>query len=105
MPKKLVLGLFCLALLQGADTDSNWPPRIGKLRFTFEFRSRLETRTGVGFGLNPNLENPLFRLRLGGEYKPVHWLKLSAMGQDARAPFYGTPAPGTARDTMDLHEA
>jgi hypothetical protein len=101
---KLLLGLLSLSLLQGGDTNSKWPPEFGTLRFTFEFRTRLETRAGVDFGLDPDLENPLFRTRIGAEYKPVHWLKLSAMGQDARAPLYGTPAPNTARDTMDLHE-
>jgi hypothetical protein len=101
---KLILGLLSLSLLQADDTYSKWPPEFGKLRFTFEFRTRLETRTGVGFGLKPDLENPLFRTRIGVEYKLVPWLKLSAMGQDARAPLYGTPAPATARDTMDLQE-
>src|SRR3954447_2821650 len=103
---KLLLAFFYLSLLQGADTDtaSQWPPHYRTLRFSFEFRSRLETRTGVGFGLSPDLKNPLFRTRIGAEYKPVRWLKLSAMGQDARAPLYGTPAPSTARDTIDLHE-
>jgi hypothetical protein len=101
---RLLLGFLFVSLLHGADTDWKWPPEFGKLRFTFEFRTRLETRTGVGFGLNPDLENPLFRTRIGAEFQPVHWLKLSAMGQDARAPLYGTPAPSTARDTMDLQE-
>jgi hypothetical protein len=101
---RLLVVFFSLSLLHGADTDSNWPPHFGTLRFSFEFRDRLETRTGVGFGLSPDLENPLFRTRVGAEYKPLSWLKLSAMGQDARAPLYGTPAPNTARDTMDLHE-
>ena len=102
---KLLLACVWLSLLQGADNHSKWPPEFGPLRLTFEFRTRFETRTGVGFGLSPDLENPLFRTRIGAEYKPVHWLKLSAMGQDARAPLYGTPAPTSARDTMDLQES
>jgi len=104
---KLLLGLLALSLLQGGDTNSTSPPEFGTLRFTLEFRTQIEARTGVGFGLNPDLENPLFLTRIGAEYKPVHWLKLSAMGQDARAPLYGTPAPTSARDNYgiatDLH--
>jgi len=101
---KLLLGFLALSLLQAGDADSKWPPEFGKLRFTFEFRTRFEARTGVNFGLSPDLENPLFRTRIGAEYKPFEWLKLSGMGQDARAPLYGGPAPSTARDTMDLQE-
>jgi len=105
-PIKLFLGLVYLSCLGAADdTWSKWPPEFGKLRFNFEFRTRYEARTGVGFGLNPDLENPLFRTRIGAEYEPFGWLKIAAMGQDARAPLYGGPAPTTARDTMDLHEA
>lgn len=76
-----------------------------RLKLTVEFRSRFETRTGVNFGRSVDLENPLFRTRIGIQFKPVEWLKLSAMGQDSRAPLYGRPAPNSARDTMDLHEA
>ena len=101
---RLLLAFLSLSLLHAADTDAKWPPHFGTFRFTFEFRTRMEARTGVGFGKSPDLSNPLFRTRIGAEYKPAHWLKLSAMGQDARAPLYGTPAPTSARDTMDLQE-
>ena len=101
---KLSLIFLPIFLLRGADTDAQWPPHIGPVHFTLEFRTRLEARTGVGFGKSPDLQNPLFRTRIGAEYKPVRWLKISAMGQDSRAPYYGAPAPTSARDTMDLHE-
>jgi len=82
-----------------------WPPKWDNFQFTFETRAREEARTGVTFGRDPNLENPLFRTRVGAQWEPMPWLKLSAMGQDSRSPLYGTPAPTTARDTMDLHES
>jgi hypothetical protein len=88
--------LSYLSLLQGDDTYSKWPPEFGKLRFTFEFRSRPETRAGVGFGLKPDLENPLFRTRLGVEYKPVHWLKLSGVTVKTCMP----PLPRSAMRTF-----
>ena len=77
----------------------------GRFKLTFEFRTRLETRTGNNFGLSPDLENPLFRTRVGAEWDATDWLRVSAMGQDARAPLYGGPAPASARDTMDLQQA
>src|SRR5437762_10090478 len=82
-----------------------WPPKWDNFKFTLEVRAREEARTGVTFGRDPNLENPLFRTRIGAQWEPLPWVKLSAMGQDARAPEYGTPAPSSARDTMDLHES
>jgi hypothetical protein len=56
----------------------------GRFKLTFEFRTRLETRTGNNFGLSPDLENPLFRTRVGAEWDATDWLRVSAMGQDAR---------------------
>jgi len=101
---KLLSVLIPLTLLP-IHAQQLWPPEFDDFKLTLEVRSRLETRTGVGFGLNPDLENPLFRTRIGAEYKPVSWLKISALGQDSRAPFYGTPAPNSARDSLDLHES
>ena len=76
----------------------------GRLQFSFEERVRLEARTGNNFGSSPSLENPLIRTRIGATFRLTDWFKISAMGQDARAPEYGVPAPNTVRDTMDLHE-
>ncbi|MDQ6676956.1 MAG: alginate export family protein [Acidobacteriota bacterium] len=77
----------------------------GRLKLSFEFRAREEARTGNNFGRSPNLENALTRTRIGAFFKATNWLAVSAMGQDARAPFYGPGAPATVRDSMDLHEA
>jgi hypothetical protein len=73
--------------------------------FTFEERSRWEEKDGVNFGSAVNQQDMLSRIRIGAEYDPVDWLGFYAMGQDARAPFYGNNAPNTLRDTMDLQEA
>lgn len=75
------------------------------LSFTFEERTRWEERDGVNFGSSVNQQDMLSRLRVGSAFQPWSWLKVYAMGQDARVPFYGAPAPATVRDTMDLQEA
>src|SRR5260370_16124901 len=74
-------------------------------RFTFEERTGWEEKTGVSFGKAVNQQDMLSRLRIGAQFEPVQWFKLSAMGQDSRVPFYGIVAPNTMRDTMDLQEA
>jgi hypothetical protein len=75
------------------------------LRFSLEERTRWEEKFGVGFGRNVNQQDMLSRSRLGVQVTPVEWLKISAMAQDSRVPFYGLAAPGTLRDSADLHEA
>jgi hypothetical protein len=77
----------------------------GRFRLIFEFRVRDESRTGNNFGLAKNLDNPLLRTRIGAQFDATDWFRISATGQDARAPDYGGVAPTTARDSMDLHEA
>ena len=73
--------------------------------FTFEERTRWEEKDGVNFGKSVNQQDMLSRLRFGAIFSPLSWLTISGMGQDARAPFYGTTAPNTIRDTVDLQEA
>ena len=77
----------------------------GMFGFTLEERTRWEERDGVNFGKSVNQQDMLSRLRIGADFTPVSWFTISAMGQDARVPFYGVPAPNTIRDTMDLQEA
>ena len=76
----------------------------GKLTLSFEFRTRIEDKNGVDFGKSPDLSYGLVRTRFGLSYKPVEWLKVSAMIQDARAPEYNN-APPSVRDPADLQEA
>lgn len=76
-----------------------------KLTLTMEQRVRYEERSGTTFGKDPDIDTGLVRTRLGMTYRPVSWLKFSAMAQDSRAPWYGAGAPNTVRDQADLHEA
>jgi hypothetical protein len=84
-----------------ADTIS----KEGKLKVTAEWRDRYESRTGSGFGKDPDIRTGLVRSRLGLSYTPVKWLKVSGMVQDSRSPWYGESAPSTVRDPADLQEA
>ena len=97
--------VLLVLFVSSAFSQISWPPKWDKFKFTFEARAREEARTGVNFDRDADLDNPLFRTRIGAQWTPVEWLKLSAMGQDSRAPEYGGPAPTSARDTMDLHES
>ena len=88
--------------LTAAGGEEKPPQRPYKL--SLEFRTRYEVRTGAGFGRELDRENPLFRTRVGAEYRPARWLRLSGMAQDSRAPLYGGLAPASQRDSVDLHE-
>jgi hypothetical protein len=74
------------------------------LGFTFEERTRWEEKDGVNFGKSVNQQDMLSRLRIGADFSPASWITISAMGQDARAPFYGAGATNAIRDTMDLQQ-
>jgi hypothetical protein len=75
-----------------------------RLKLSFEQRGRYEDRTGNAFGRDADRFTGLYRTRLGLTYSPFEWLKVSAMVQDARAPWYGPHAPGSVRDPADLQE-
>jgi hypothetical protein len=76
----------------------------GKVKLIFEFRSRLEDRTGQSFGLDRDLFANFTRIRFGMSYKPVSWIRITGVALDTRTQLYGAPAPATARDPLDLHE-
>ena len=91
------------------DHGSDLPGRVsnhteGKLKVSFEFRTRYEDRTGVSFGKDPEQSPLLIRTRLGISYRPYSWIRFSGMVQDARAPLWGENAPSSVRDHADLHE-
>lgn len=77
----------------------------GKLSVHLEQRTRWEERYGNSFGATKSQQDMLSRIRIGMDYQPTNWLNLSAMGQDARAPWFGLNAPSSMRDAMDLQEA
>jgi hypothetical protein len=90
--------------LGGRLTESIASGTEQRLRFTLEQRGRYESRTGNGFGRDPDTVNGLFRTRVGVVATPWKWLRISGMMQDSRAPGYGPNAPNTVRDPVDLHE-
>ena len=75
-----------------------------RLQLSFEFRQRLESRTGAVFGRERDLAADFVRLRLGVALRPLAWMKIVALAQDARAPGYGLPPPGNVKDPHDLQE-
>lgn len=77
----------------------------GKLQLHFEIRSRAEFRNAQEFGNSSSLHGDFVRTRVGATFRPNSWLRISALGQDARVPFLGRPAPGAMRDPFDLQEA
>jgi len=85
---------------------SQWLKRRSenRLQISLESRGRYEYREGVSFGKEPDRFTGLYRTRLGLSVKAVSWLKVSAMVQDARAPWYGADAPAPVRDGADLQE-
>ena len=90
--------------LQLANTDLK-EATSGIFGLTFEERTRWEEKTGVSFGKAVDQQDMLSLLRIGAQFEPVDWFRMSAMGQDSRVPWYGAPALNTMRDTIDLQEA
>lgn len=99
---RLIVLFAVAAAVQGQQREFN---RFGDFRVHGEFRTRVEGRSAVAFGRDADLANPLLRFRFGLDWTPRKWIKLAATAQDSRAPLYGGPAPGSARDTLDLQEA
>src|ERR1043165_7236775 len=102
-------GLLLMAL-PGAAQDWDIGGRLadyvpshtgGHLRVGFEQRIRYESRGGNAFGRDPDTFAGLERTRVSLTYESS-LIKASAMFQDARAPWYGSPAPNNLRDTGDL---
>jgi hypothetical protein len=81
-----------------AETDS-------KLKLGLEQRARYESRTGNSFGKDPDIDTGLIRTRVSLTFQPVQWFLISGMAQDSRAPWYGSNAPNTVRDPLDLQES
>ena len=77
----------------------------GKWKLGFESRGRYESRFGQTFGRDVDLETGLVRHRLSLTFNPYKWLKISAMAQDSRAPWFGRSAPNNLRDQLDLQES
>jgi hypothetical protein len=74
------------------------------LRFSGEYRLRLEGYTGGGFQDGSSDTYLLHRLRLDMEFLPRGWWRFHVQAQDARA-FWRNTTPPPYQDTMDLRMA
>jgi len=76
------------------------------LRFSGDYRARLEGTTGVGFKPNSNDAYFLNRFRLNMKIQPTAWLRFNVQAQDSRV--FGknqTPAAPPFQNTFDLRMA
>ena len=109
--KFILFALLCLpATAQTWDYPAQFSDWIaaetdGKWKLGFESRGRYESRFGPTFGRDVDLETGLVRHRLSLTFNPYKWLKISAMAQDSRAPWFGRSAPNNLRDQLDLQES
>jgi hypothetical protein len=75
------------------------------LRFSGEFRARLEGFSGGGFKPDTSDAYYLNRLRLSLTVQPTHWIKVFAQLQDARVFFKNTQPPAPPyQNTFDLYQ-
>lgn len=106
---RALLLIPCVLLAQfdpGHDLNVELGKRTeNRFQLRFELRQRVENRTGAVFGRDRDLAADFIRTRVGFTALPASWFKVSVLGQDTRAPFYGLPAPGNVRDPFDLQEA
>jgi alginate export protein len=113
-----LLGCAAVAFGQGASpapqgkTESPSPLRSVNqalpkwLRFSGEFRDRVEGRTAFGFRSGDNDAYDLTRLRLNMQLTPTKWLRGFVQAQDARALGIGsTHVNTTLKDIFDLRQA
>src|SRR5438876_913535 len=93
------------------DADKNVSDVVNEkmprwLRFSAEYRIRLEGFTGGGFKRDNDDAYVLSRLRLTMKIQPTSWLKFMVQGQDAHV--FGKnqhPVAPPFQDTMDLRQA
>jgi hypothetical protein len=76
------------------------------LRFSGEFRARLEGFSGGSFRQDNTDDYLLTRLRINLKIEPRHWLKVFVQGQDAHALWKNQrPAAAPYQSTMNLRQA
>jgi hypothetical protein len=109
----LALLAAAAALAQDVATHPDFIPseQLNKqlpdwLRFSGEFRARLEGFTGGGFRAGNDDDYLLTRLRINMRIQPASWLKFEFQGQDARVFWKNQrPAAPPFQNTMDLRLA
>ncbi|MDE3167340.1 MAG: alginate export family protein [Acidobacteriota bacterium] len=118
MRAHLILVLCAAAWAQSSDAPSarpfydrtvdSWTGEYlpSWLKFSGEFRTRVEGRTGFNYQPGDNDGYGLFRNRFNLELLPTDWLDFFAQAQDSRAPGLDQGRPATIyRDPLDLRQA
>jgi len=105
LARGVLLSSILLSGISAQQSETPGLPLGHDLKLIFEQRGRYERRLDNSFRADSDKDTGLYRTRLGLTWRPLKWLRLSAMAQDARAPWYGPNAPNTVRDNADLHEA
>ena len=123
MSRTLILGTVLLSLTTGLAAQQSHPPAPSApgntllsdnvnaelptwLRFSGEYRARVEGFTGGGFKPNTDDAYLLSRARINMFLLPTSWLKFGFQGQDAHV--FGknqNPAAPPFQDSMDLRLA
>jgi hypothetical protein len=80
-------------------------PTPSWLAMSGEVRTRLESRSGLGYRSDLSDGYGLVRTRINLDIRPVRLLRLSFQGQDARAPGMAGTVSGVFRDPIDLRQA
>ena len=106
MKKLLSILLFATALLAQKPTDELNKQLPKWLKFSGEFRARLEGFSGGGFKDSSSDAYYLNRVRINLLIQPANWIKVFAQTQDARVAFKNTkPAAPPYQNTWDLRQA
>ena len=111
MKKRSSLLLLVAALLVPPSQAQKPSEELNKelpkwLKFSGEFRARLEGYSGGSFRDNSSDAYYLNRLRINLLLQPASWIKIFAQTQDARVAFKNTkPAAPPYQDTWDLRQA
>lgn len=112
--RKLLLALSLASFVHAADlpfydrtiasyTSETLP---SWLKFSGEFRTRVEGRTGFGFQPDNNDGYGLFRTRINVDITPASWIEIFAQGQDAHALGLDAGRPlATFENPFDLRQA
>jgi len=113
MRKPRLAGIVLLGVVPlGAQQPGAWTPaeevnrELPKwLRFSGEYRMRVEGFTAAGFREGSEDAYWLNRVRLNLKVQPREWLNVFVQGQDVRAWWRNQEAlPGLAKDAMDLRQ-
>ena len=104
MKKLLSMMLFATALVAQKPTDELNKELPKWLKFSGEFRARLEGFSGGGFKVDSSDAYYLNRIRFAMSVQPTSWFKVFAQMQDARVAFKNTPAAPPYQNTFDLYQ-